>query len=546
MKRVLAMIAVFGLSALMAAYVGLAPIASPTDSPAARRILSLLDEAAAHAIALGGRNAAIIAFLLLGIVLVLLVALTIGEGPVDRKAAKSRRPDEASPAYAAPGPVWRPEPMSQEDRIASLRRRAIGDSAEAAGPDAGNGPRPVVLIRKPRERDRDWFDDRSWLGGLPRLGEAAWPCDTGGTPLPFAAQIDLAELAAACPESPLPHTGSLAFFLGTGAVVAVPEGHWDFAEPPQNLPPAFDEGGFSLPTKANRLSRHFFPFWPVEPVALDLPEVLRGPGDAAHRQETETVMTDLLAPHAAPRNGPFGAEGSPYLWWHGVNHLADQLHVAIEEAKRPVALRRDSVRQAEEAVAAIEADGGPDDARLEAAREHLAQRQADLAAIEAQRDGIPDMIAALEQFVAGRDPWQQLTAEEYGLIEEFLAELHANCSEVVRYNAPLTLADLAALSLRTMVTDAPEALAAMPDDQLDRINREYRLPIRHQHQMFGPGAGRQSTEHAQAGEILLLQLAYDDMMEWRWGELGMFQFWISPQDAAAGRWENARLLFEEA
>ncbi|GGN51768.1 hypothetical protein GCM10011349_24640 [Novosphingobium indicum] len=535
----MAMVAVFGLTALATAYVGMAPLASSVNSPAVRNVLVMLDRTAAGAIAIGGRGTAIIACLVLGIVLILLVALNIGEGKAERVAAKT----PASVGGHDPGPVWRPEPMSQDDRIANLRRRAAGLPAEASHKKPA--PRPVALIRKPRERDRDWFDDLSWLGGLPRLGTTAWPCDTSGTPLPFAAQIDLAELAAACPESPLPQTGSLAFFLGTGAVVAVPEGHSEFAEAPGNLPPAYDEGGHPFPAQPGRLSRHFFPFWPVQPVAIDLPETLRTPHGEPWQYEANEKMAEQIERHARPRDTLFTAHEDTGLWWHGVNHLADQLHAAFDASGRPVALKRDSVGHAQEALAAIENEGLEADPRLEEAKEDLARKQADLAAIEAQRNGLPDMLAAIEQFIAGRDPWEPLTSDECAIVDEFLTELHANYADVVRHNVPSSVTDLAALSLRTMVTDTTEAVAALPDDQLARINREFRMPTRHPHLMFGPGSSHNPAAHAGRGDILLLQLAYDDMIEWRWGEMGLFQFWISEDDAAAGRWDRARLSFDE-
>lgn len=533
------MVAVFGLTALATAYVGMAPLASGVNSPAARNVLVMLDRTAAGVIAIGGRGTAIIACLVLGIVLILLVALTIGEGGGDIKSAKAA----ASADDHEPGPVWRPEPMSQDDRIANLRRRAAGLPAEDQHEKPA--PRPVVLVRKPREGDRDWFDDRSWLGGLPRLGTTAWPCDTGGTPLPFVAQIDLAELVAACPESPLPKTGSLAFFLGTGAVVPVPEGHSDFAEPPEDLPPAYDEGGHPFPAQPSRLSRDFFPFWPVRPVAIDLPETLRTPHGEPWQYEANEKIAELIEPHAMPRNTLFTASADTGLWWHGVNHLADQLHAAFDTSRRPVALKRDSVGHAQEALAAIENEGVEDDPRLEEAKEDLARKQAELAAIEAQRNGLPDMLAAIEQFVAGRDPWEALSEEECAVVDEFLTELQTNFADVARYNMPSSVTDLATLSLRTMVTDTPEAVAAMPEDQLARINREFRMPTRHPHLMFGPGSSHNPAAHAGRGDILLLQLAYDDMIEWRWGEMGLFQFWIGTDDAAAGRWDRARLTFDE-
>ncbi|MCT2398836.1 DUF1963 domain-containing protein [Novosphingobium mangrovi (ex Huang et al. 2023)] len=537
MKRLIVMIVAFGLTALAAFYVALAPH-TPSSDPGT---FNLLDRGAAWLIAQRGRSAAVMGLLGLGVVLTMLAAAVIGDDKPAGGPATSPRPRKRSKREdASPGPVWRPDPLAPEDRIASLRRRAANETGTEPTPLPS---RPVALVRKPRERDRDWFSDRSWLGGLPRLGDAEWPRDANGTPLPFAAQIDLTELAAACPESPLPWDGSLAFFLGTGAVVSVPAGEHDFSEPPQDLPPAFDEGGYPFPARAGVLSRYFFPFWPVDPFALDLPDDLRDHRDAKRDKAIEQAMANLLSHHVAPRRSAFTAEGET-LWWHGVSHLAAQIHNAFDTSARPVALRRDGVRQAAETLAGLEARADADDATLEAARAELVERQAALAAIEAQREALPDAITALDQFSADRDPWQPLTREEGEVIADLLTELHAGYGDLVRHHVPRSASDLATLSLRTMITSAPDALTAIPEDELARINRDYRLPTRHQHQMFGLGGRQQSARDDHRGDILLLQLGYDDMMEWRWGEMGLFQFWISPEDAANRNWEAVQLTFE--
>lgn len=587
MKKIVPMFAVFGLAALVAGYLALAPMAPAGGSSG---LVSILDTVAGKITSLYGQQAAVFAALGLGAVLSIATGFIMQSGkptgdfpPPARKVRVKARKAEQSP-----GPVWRaaplpPEPASAEpltgDRIASLRRRALGEPAPVQLPweiadnreppvdasavepedaeisqDESNTvqtdpaplaslPRPVVLIRKPREPLRDWFGDTSWLGGLPRLGETQWPRDPVGVPLPFAAQINLADIARACPESPLPRFGSLAFFLGTGAVVAVAEGDHDFSEPPAGLPPAYDEGGYPFPASANRLSRHFFPFWPVEPVALDLPAELLDHRDGEQDGLIENTMADLLAQHAEPRSFAFSADGD-MLWWHSVNHLADQLHVALEGAGRLVALREDGVRHAQEALQDREAETDPDDPALDAARADVARHQESLAAIEAQCAGLPDVIEALDRFTAGRDTWQALTAEERGVVEDLLAELHASYRDAVRYHVPFRVADLATLSLRAMMAGAPDALAALPEAQLERINREFRLPTMHQHQMFGLGGCQQTARDDHRGDILLLQLGYDDMMEWRWGDMGLFQFWISPEDAAAQNWAAAQLTFE--
>lgn len=548
MKRIMAMVAVLAIAAGAAAYVAASPH-SITGGP-----FTALDAAATSLIAIAGRSGAVLGVLALGVVLSLLTFMALRGGTAPRPAAKAPKPVKRrqKQADAAPGPVWTPEPLSSEDRIASLRRRTAGETSRTLPAAAADTPppRPVVLVRKPRDRTRDWFDDKSWLGGLPKLGQAAWPRDASGTPLPFAAQIDLAELAAACPESPLPRTGSLAFFLGTGTVLHLPAGEQAFSEVPDDLPAAFDEGGYPFPAQPTRLSRPFFPFWPVEPVVLDLPAELRDPRDPALGKAIGDAMASLLAQHAAPRSAAFSAEdggpAAPPLWWHGVNHLADQLHSALDGAARLVSLRRDSLQQAETALAALEAGGDADGIRIAAAREELARRRAALAAIEAQRDGLPDMIAAIDLFVTDRDTWQRLDNEEHAVIEDFLAELHASYGDVTRHHAPHSTGELATLSLRTMMTDTSEALDAMPEDQLVRINREYRLPVMDQHQMFGLAGGKSASREEHRDDILLLQLAYDDMMEWRWSDVGLFQFWISRADAAAGKWDAAQLTFGSA
>src|SRR5688500_3007920 len=87
-------------------------------------------------------------------------------------------------------------------------------------------PFPTLLVyRRPRQLDVDWTGARSWFGGAPRLGATPWPRDKQAEPLVFVAQIDLAEIAAQTGKTPLPDTGSLAFFIGGKcAVVHVPEG----------------------------------------------------------------------------------------------------------------------------------------------------------------------------------------------------------------------------------------------------------------------------------------------------------------------------------
>ncbi|EJL23618.1 hypothetical protein (DUF1963) [Novosphingobium sp. AP12] len=540
MKRVIAALAGFALPAIVAAYLKLAPLGGS---------LAPLDVLASRIIAIQGRDIAVLALLGLGVILAALAALVFGQS-----GTKQRR--IGTEPLIEPMATWTPEPLAGDampgDRIAGLRRRALPDEEPAPAPveaEPAAPPPPVILIRKPREPGRDWFSDASWLGGLPKLGDAPWPRDAGGVPVPFAAQIDLADLAFAAPGAALPTSGSLAFFLGSGAVIAVPDGEHGFAEPPADLPPAFDEGGQPFPATPGRLSRWFFPFWPVELTPLDLPENLRHHGDLLRETAIEEAMASQLQRVAPLRDHPFYAAGvgAPVeaLWWHSVIHLTDQLHEALAACARPIAMQRAALEQKLGALAQLEANPAATADAVEHARQTADYLAEELEETEAQCAALPDMVEALEGFIAGRDPWTQLSPEELDVVADLLSEVHERFGELVRHHVPGSLAQLATLSVRAMVSGPPEALAALPGDVLERINADYRLPPIDQHQIFGLPARRAArSEHD--GDILLLQLGYDDMMEWCWAEGGLYQFRIAPQDAAAGNWSAASLTFRDS
>ncbi|EIZ80763.1 hypothetical protein WSK_0736 [Novosphingobium sp. Rr 2-17] len=543
MRRLVVMVLVFALTAALAAYVALTPIAPVVSPGLLRQALSGLDNSAAGIITITGRDTAVLALLGAGVALALLAAIVVGDGTRESRWGGSsfaiHEDDETEP-----GPVWRPEPLSPQDRIGGLRNQ-FADAPAPASPS--RVPSPVVLLRKPRERGRDWFDDASWLGGLPRLGPTPWPRDPHGTPLVFAAQIDLADIAAASPHAPLPATGSLAFFLGTGAVVAAPPDAVDFSEPPIDLPPAFEEDGAPFPARITRRARHFFPFWPVEPVALAVP------GDLAARSGTEREAAILRAlaarmpALATVRQHPFraenGADGTTAIWWHSVAHLADRIEVALEASDGQLARRRATRddRQGLASIVASDLDAGNDD--IDAIETDVLDAEAQITSLERQREALTQMMRALDGFVADRPTWQPLTTDERALVADILAEVTANYRDVTQDHVPDSLSALATVSLRAMVSGPPDAFAQMPEDALSRVNRQHRLATHVQHRLFGPARDYYASGDTD-GTILLLQLGADDLMEWRWDEAKVFRFRIAAADALAANWGAATLSFE--
>lgn len=449
-----------------------------------------------------------------------------------------------------------PEPELPPQRLAALRHRAaVAEDPELAHfqpgePVPDRGLQPIVLARRPRESAAGWGHATSWFGGRPKLGAIPWPRGADDLPLPFAAQIGLEEIAAGRPDAPLPPAGSLAFFLGEGAVIHVPAGVTQFTTPPEDLPPAYDEGGAVFPPRTTLLSCPLFPFWPVEPFALTLSPHLRDHGDSERHPAIRAAMGEALAVAGLPiGRGLFDAAevpkedwGGPLpVWWHGADHLIDQLRQAMIDSEQMLVqakAMRDALR------AAPPEEGGP-------AKAMRADQR--IAAIEAQRNGLPALINALDGFAADRDPWTRLTDDERAVFVEALGNLWQQFADIARGYAPRGVEGLTTLSLRTMMTGEADAFAALPPPIRDLVNREYRLPAAMLPQMFGlaadlgnaEGEGRNAlADHAM--DVLLLQLPTDDMMEWRFGGegLGAYRFWIGRAALAERRWDGVELTFE--
>lgn len=74
------------------------------------------------------------------------------------------------------------------------------------------------------------------------------------------------------------------------------------------------------------------------------------------------------------------------------------------------------------------------------------------------------------------------------------------------------------------------------------------LALRHdarQHHLFGNGTVVQiAADEMKERYILLLQLGLDAEMDWLVGEMGPLQYWITPEDLAACRFENTVLTIE--
>ncbi len=433
------------------------------------------------------------------------------------------------------------------------RAMSLAAEWERRGTPHGKRVDPIAIIRKPREKDRDWSKDRSWFGGLPRLDGQAWPRGKDGVPLPFVAQLDLAEIAAANPDTPLPKAGSLAFFINTGAVLYVPPGDHSPTPGPDDLPHAYEECHYPLPERPSPVTQPLFPFWPVEPVRLRMPDDLPPMDeDGENAEAIEAAQSGALTAIVPRRKYFFSASssqmeaiaGADTVWWYCADLALRQLQAALDYVPRAIAGREKSIADGQAYQARLRAAPELDEEALANSRSWEEVNRAAIPKLESEGRGLAEFIEHFAGFVAGRDPWEVMTQEEIAVLTEVLATAKRDFESACNYVVSSRLGDLRDAAIRRMITGDSHAAGALPDAVLSPINEQYRLPTSWQHQMFGLGGCRQYALYDHLCDHLLLQIVYDHLPEFRFGDMGLYQFWISPENLAAGRWDKVELTFE--
>ena len=424
-----------------------------------------------------------------------------------------------------------------------------------------SGVNPVLVARRRRDSAADWDGARSWFGGLPQLGGQAWPVGKDGRALPFGAQIACADLHGLVPDGLLPEAGALAFFLDSGAVIHVPAGS-DHAPtpPPPFAVPAYELERDIFPRKASPWVKTTFPYWPVEilpiaaaPVDPDLDE------DDRHEARWAALAAAVIAQvekrqYFLGATAAYGAlpEGERPFWWHSVQTYLVQTRIALFHAGSSVAAQKPYLDRARAEVDRLTPRFSlmglfrepPKDPALQKAQDELTKQALRAAEIQRQIDALPAFSAEVERFCAGRDPWTRLGADAFAAFQALMKRGRKEVGDILRYSTARTPEDLAVETMKAMFTGPPEAFAALPGEIRDLINQSYRQPTDTWHQMFGPGVNIQDAADAYGDHHLLLQLMYDDMVAWRFGDMGAAQFWIRPEDLAARRWDKVVLTYE--
>ncbi len=184
--------------------------------------------------------------------------------------------------------------------------------------------------------------------------------------------------------------------------------------------------------------------------------------------------------------------------------------------------------------------------------EALKNAEQQLARYQQQHDRYQRQLPEFERFandarvwVAGKDPHHLMTPSEAEAFAALFARGRTEFEDFVRYTTPYSLDDAAVQTLLFLATADERGYATLPEPVRALINDKFLLPTDSWHQMFGSGVDIQgNAADENNGKHMLLQLMYDDMMGWRFGDMGAYQFWISPADLAKRNWAGVTITFE--
>jgi hypothetical protein len=270
--------------------------------------------------------------------------------------------------------------------------------------------------------------------------------------------------------------------------------------------------------------------------------------------------TPAFAAFPAPVRNLINEKRAPRpQWWFMAVHYAKRLQeAAVRGVKGAAKWRLDSIEKCRKRIAELQprdalatfrrmlgpkpADKNADVAKLEAS---IAEMEAKLEELRRLEPSFRQFVKETTAWAEGRDPWSLMQPAD---LEHLDAQMKRMREEFKDFDAfvPHRREDLETSTLRAMASADERGYAALPEPVRTLINREYLLPSGGWHQMFGRGIEIQGNSYdmREEGYIMLLQLTYDDLMHWAFGDNGCYQFWISPADLARRNWAAVKWTFE--
>lgn len=378
----------------------------------------------------------------------------------------------------------------------------------------------------------------SFFGAAPIVPEGfSWPRSAGrNTPLSFLLQVDCA--AVSDPRRLLPDRGVVYFFQDLTWGEPNPfrvlyadgshTGGWRVVEPPDDLEPAYGDQAahvWKWPHSSEECPR-LLPKWTFDPVVVNLPDVSRDeedpdapywwPGEKATGELLRAVQGEDVAKWftVGDFTTPDGALTRPFPAypqdWRAVQ-IASGLVLARVSQTHGLRGTSHALRD-----------------RSEAEREALRIQIRDDAAAWFDRAASEPAFAAVPQ--STRDGfWSWL--EAYPWMMRFV------------------IVDAVTLLIEASLAESPEAGARIPAVVARRIQNRHALAVKSEHGLFASTPNRmlappvdvQGHQYDRARtHLLLLELSSEDGLGHHFGE-GVYQFWITPDDLKARRFDKVEL-----
>jgi Domain of unknown function (DUF1963) len=444
------------------------------------------------------------------------------------------------------------------EQVAPTRQNDLHDGPD----DLHDGP-AVVLARAARRPGFDVSRDGvSWFGGLPALGQQAWPLDTSGQPMTPLAQIDLTGLGKMLKVPGLPDTGSLAFFAAlpesedwSGRVVHVPKPGAP-SQPPTPLP-VVQNHTFGRPLRRGEpeANQRVFPRMAMQLVAVGASgqtdrKAFDAEVKAALGPGREFNLSTSLFKEAMPNDKRPLNRDSLLRFLHGARIALGSGEAAEKALEKARGGYVNTIKGLTEKLAGETEERATLQARLDNTLRAVKRLDTILADFGAATGQLASEVETMTDWAQIGDRWQPLPEAELAFLDPLLEPwttyhglgwAHLDRTQGIHR----AMRDCVSETLLVMAVAEDEVFSRLPEPVREAVSGPWRQPYnRGHHQMFGCPDSIQDAASTNAQAYLLLQLQCDDLAGFHWGDAGVLQFWIRPDDLKAGRWDRAYMTFE--
>lgn len=376
----------------------------------------------------------------------------------------------------------------------------------------------------------------SWLGGIPTLNDVAWPRDEQGRAMHHLAQIDLSTLPITRLPQGLPKIGALAFFMTTSSdgpyrakVLYLPQIGNTATEPPADLVPVYhgkDWGSF-IKGDSRDAAQETFPRWPMDMIAL--PMANQNKDDDARELIADLLSQQsptALSPEIYRETNPDFA--GPYFW-ETAHRVVNSLRSARDDINLTISAAQKRLQDGDAVY-----------------KDTLNTLQSDQAAFSKYVDEV-------SIWAVTHGPWEVMTATDVVTLQDYFAQVRDMRGGTARFQPfykytqceLMGVHEAAAATLIAAVNGPPEVFAKLPQDVRDDVDSRYRLAAKDRwHQMFGLASKPKGTVLPHTHHHLLLQLHSDQFLQWKWGDKGALQFWITDEALAVQDWDQVELTID--